>query len=261
MSVEVMGLILLGLFGLIVGSFLNVVILRHNTGKSLGGRSMCMSCSKELSVKELIPVVSYILQAGKCLKCKSKISKQYIVVEIATSILFVLSGISFLYGDNINYISFLLILTAMSLLVILAAYDFKHMILPDIYVYLFVSVAVLHAWVTYLNAFQFGWQLMGGIISALPAYALWFFSRGSAMGFGDVKLSLGMGIFLGVYLGISAIWYAFVLGAIYGIFLMAFGKAEYKSRIAFGPFLVLGFLITFFTQVGFIEIVNMILFL
>lgn len=80
-------IIFTGLFGLIVGSFLNVVILRMNTGKTLGGRSMCLSCNKKLEWYELIPLVSFIIQRGRCTKCHSKISWQYPIVEAITAVL------------------------------------------------------------------------------------------------------------------------------------------------------------------------------
>lgn len=260
MSIESVIIIVFGVFGAVIGSFLNVVILRHNTGRSLLGRSGCMICNAQLSGTELVPIISYVCQLGRCNVCKSKISKQYIYVEISTAILFALVGwFALMYG--LSYSVIILLLIAMALIVILATYDFRHKILPDIYTYAFIVTASLSVFVMQPTAYQFGWQLIGGLITALPIFALWFFSKGRAMGFGDVKLSIGIGIFLGVYLGITAIWYAFIIGALYGIGLMVLGKAGAKSEIAFGPFLILGFLITFFTQVGFLEILNTVLLL
>ncbi len=265
MTIEFMGLFLmlttLFVFGAIIGSFLNVVILRHNTGKSLAGRSGCMVCSAQLSGTELVPIISYVCQMGKCTTCKSAISKQYILVELATATLFALTGWFAFVAHDLSYFVTGLLLIAMAIIVILTTYDFKHTILPDKYTYSFAIIAALAVFIMQPDIYQFGWQLVGGLTTALPIFALWFFSRGRAMGFGDVKLSVGIGIFLGVYLGISAVWYAFIIGALYGVTLMALRKAGAKSEVAFGPFLILGFLIVFFTQVGFMEVVNSIMFI
>ncbi len=255
MGIEFMVLFLLFIFGAIVGSFLNVVILRHNTGKSLAGRSGCMVCQAQLSGTELVPIISYVCQMGKCTSCKSKISRQYILVELATATLFSLVG-WFAFVHSLGYFVTALLLLAMAILVILTTYDFKHTILPDKYTYSFAVIAALAVFIMQPTAYQFGWQLIGGITTALPIFALWYFSRGRAMGFGDVKLSVGIGIFLGVYLGITAVWYGFIIGALYGVILMLLGRAGAKSEVAFGPFLILGFLIAFFTQVGFMEVVG-----
>ncbi len=254
-SIGLFLLLLLFVFGAIVGSFLNVVILRHNTGKSLSGRSGCAVCGDGLGVMELIPVISYIVQGGKCKKCKSRISKQYVLVEFATGTLFALVG-TFSYAHQLTYLVTILMFLAMSILVILATYDIKHTILPDKYVYSFITLSIIIVFLMQPNMYILGWQLIGGITTALPIFALWFFSRGRAMGFGDVKLSVGLGIFLGIYMGISAIWYAFMLGAVYGSVLLFLKRAHGKSEIAFGPFLIFGFLIALFTNVGFIEFVN-----
>ncbi len=253
-------LLMMFIFGAIIGSFLNVLILRHNTGKSLSGRSGCLVCGEGLGILELIPIFSYLYQGGKCTKCKSKISKQYILVEFATAILFTLVA-WFSYSYQLTFFITILLLLAMSIVVILATYDFKHTILPDKYVYTFILISIITVYLMEPNMYILGWQLIGGLTTALPIFTLWFFSRGKAMGFGDVKLAVGIGIFLGIYLGLSAVWYAFMLGAIYGLVLMSFKKVGFKSEVAFGPFLILGFLITLFTQVGFMEFVNGIMFI
>ncbi len=265
-SVGLFLMVLLFIFGAIIGSFLNVVILRHNTGKSLAGRSGCSVCTEPLKVLELIPIFSFVFQRGKCTKCKSSVSWQYLLVELMTAILFVLVGIFVyvnfgLFNILLSTIALIVLLLSIAVLVILTTYDFRHTILPDKYTYSLIVLGSIFAFITSATLVDFGWQLLGGITTALPIFALWFFSRGRAMGFGDVKLSIGIGIFLGVYMGISAIWYAFMIGAVYGLVLVALRKAGAKSEVAFGPFLILGFLITLFTQVGFMELVNGIMFI
>jgi leader peptidase (prepilin peptidase)/N-methyltransferase len=260
-----MGLFLF-IFGAIIGSFLNVVILRHNTGKSLAGRSGCMVCGASLRPIELVPMLSFVFQQGRCTQCKSGISWQYLLVELSTAVLFVLAGIytyvHFGLTDLLlSSIILAVLLIAMSILVILTVYDYKHTILPDRYTYGFIILATLFSAMMSTSEVDFGWSLFGGLTTALPIFSLWFFSGGRAMGFGDVKLSVGIGIFLGVYLGISAVWYAFVIGALFGIVLLALRKAGPKSEVAFGPFLILGFLTALFTQVGFLEVVTNIMML
>src|ERR1035437_5647474 len=122
-------------FGLIIGSFLNVVILRLNTQKSLGGRSACMSCMNKLSWYELIPVFSYLGLRGRCRNCKTKISIQYPLVELATGLIF---GLLFLKFQDVFFLdtfsfSFTYAYYAFmfSLLVVVATYDLKHKIIPD----------------------------------------------------------------------------------------------------------------------------------
>src|SRR3989344_7311171 len=113
--------------GLIIGSFLNVVIYRLHTGKSLGGRSTCMSCSTTLSWYELIPVFSFLGLKGRCKNCSTKISIQYPLVELATGLIFASLFLK-LQTFGVSYVYYALMF---SLLVVIAVYDLKHKIIPD----------------------------------------------------------------------------------------------------------------------------------
>ncbi|MEW5908142.1 MAG: prepilin peptidase [Patescibacteria group bacterium] len=242
-------------FGAIVGSFLNVVILRYNTNEPiLKGKSRCFSCNKNLKWYELIPIVSFIIQGGKCRECKSKISWQYPIVEI-------LSGIVFLSVFSINYqilnnlslyfiLSTLYYLAIFSLLIVIAVYDLRHQIIPDFFVYSFDVLAFFAPLVTSykLQVTSF----LAGILFFSFFGLLWLASRGRWMGFGDAKLVLGMGWLLGFYKGLWALLFAFWIGAIVGIFLVLFSKKRYNlnSAIPFGPFLVLGTLISFLVKIS-----------
>ncbi len=130
-------------FGTIIGSFLNVVVLRYGT-KTLGGRSHCFSCGKTLRWYELVPVFSFVLQKGRCRKCKAHISWQYPFVELTTGLVFTLIA----YKESSFFLSsylsspflpstfyFLLTLSLWSLLIALSVYDLKHKIIPDALVY------------------------------------------------------------------------------------------------------------------------------
>jgi leader peptidase (prepilin peptidase)/N-methyltransferase len=267
MTTEIIFYILIFIFGTIVGSFLNVLVLRYNTGVSaMKGRSFCFSCGKKLGPAELIPVLSFILQGGKCTGCQSKISWQYPVVETLTGLLFVgvfmrYSGLIGLYFDT-WYLLIGLIVAAV--LLSITIYDIKHKIIPDGLVITFGILALLKIVIDFF--FMAGtpteikthvfWFLLAGPILALPLFLIWLISRGRWMGLGDPKLVLGIGWFLGPVMGLSAIILAFWSGAIYGLVLMGLSKFKWhglkidgKTEVPFAPFLILGFLLVFFFSI------------
>lgn len=232
------------ILGAIVGSFLNVVIYRYHTGRTVvGGRSECMSCAKTLHWFELVPIFSFLLQGGRCRGCFSRISWQYPLVEILTGALFALLAWRFGLSPLL-----LLYFFIASLLVIIAVYDLRHKIIPTAPVWLFVAASLLAQLITaplLLTA------VLTGIGLAAFFAALWFFSRGRWMGFGDTKLALGMGILLGFPAGVSAIVVSFWLGAGVGLMLVFIsglsrrGKSvTIKSEIPFAPFMIIGLLLT-----------------
>jgi leader peptidase (prepilin peptidase)/N-methyltransferase len=246
------------LFGLIIGSFLNVVIYRYNTGFSLGGRSQCFSCGKALQWYELVPVFSYLYQRGKCAGCGSKISWQYPLVELVTGLLFL--GI---WQLDISPFLLPLYLIVWSLLVVIAAYDLRHKIIPDGLVFGFAGVSfvalILEALLPNFRHLEL-MLVANGILAALVLagffWFLWFISKGKWMGFGDAKLSLGVGLLLGLKLGISAIAFAFWIGAIAGVLLILFSKllpgrvfVTMRSEIPFAPFIIIGTALVFFFQI------------
>ncbi len=254
------------ILGTIIGSFLNVVILRHNSGRTVGGRSMCFSCGKTLHWHELVPVFSYLFQRGKCTKCKSKISPQYPIVEFLTGVIFALLAwkLSFLLMlSPLTYITKTLFYGyLLSLLVVIAVYDLKHGIIPDQFSYLFSIMSFL------LLFFETGnimmahvptlLQVLAGPIIASPFLFLWWVSKGKWMGFGDVKLALGMGFLLGVAQGITALLIAFWLGALVSIFLLLLKRYRFtmKSEIPFGPFLVCATCVTFIFSLNWIAFLS-----
>ncbi len=260
------------LFGIIIGSFLNVLILRHGTGRSaVSDRSACFSCGSTLRWYELIPLVSFLVQRGRCRSCKAPISFQYPVVELATGILFVL-GTRHIMSDMVqNATTFgqasvlaLLLFVIMSLLIMMTVYDMRHTIIPDAWVYPFAGSAFLYAALT--QYFSFGtlsvWSvedMCAGIILAIPFTAIWFFSKGRAMGLADAKLALGIGSLLGLSGGLAALMIAFWIGAIVGVLLIVMHRYRalfrvskrftIKSEIPFGPFLALGTVLVYFLNI------------
>lgn len=251
-------------FGAIIGSFLNVVILRINTGRGVGGRSACMSCGKNLSWHELIPVISYVIQGRKCRGCKSTISAQYASVEISTAILFTLifwSHATTLVSGIIPVSLFLLIpleLIIASLLVVIFVYDTRHKIIPDLLVYTFDACALVTVFIGGTHTFHSPhmWTLLAGPILALPFAFLWVISKGRWIGLGDAKLTIGIGWFLGLQAGINALVLAVWIGAIYGILYMLIKHGTFKARveIPFGPFIILGAFIVLICSINIIDL-------
>lgn len=245
-------------FGLIIGSFLNVVILRYNTQKSFGGRSACMSCRSPLSWYELIPVVSFLLLRGKCHNCKTKISIQYPLVEFTTGLIFAFLFLKFkdiFFIDTFLFsVTYAYYATAFSLLVVIASYDLRHKIIPDMLAIFFGSLAFIGLFFFNSNSFlsvfyphvpNFG-EFISGPFIAMPFATVWFLSRGAWMGFGDAKLALGLGWLLGFSKALSALVFSFWSGAIIGLLLLFLSKKHgMKSEIPFAPFLVLGTLLAF----------------
>ena len=211
-----------GLFGLAVGSFLNVLIDRLPKGLDvIAGRSHCDYCKKNLRWFELIPILSFVFQRGTCRRCHKKLSWQYPLVEIATGVGFVLLAPSYWYW-----------LIFSSLLVIFVA-DLKYQIIPDSMVVMGVIGVIGAIGVTGENI------LAGAGVSAF-FLLLWLVTRGKGMGFGDVKLAFFMGLLLGFPNIIIASYLAFLTGAASGVILIILRKKKLKEKIAFGPFLVAG---------------------
>ncbi len=251
---DILIIIFFGILGAIIGSFLNVVILRYNTGKGIGGRSGCFTCGKDLRWYELVPVVSYLIQRGRCIGCKSGISKQYPLVEIGTAVLFALISYRILlplddFYPVIQVLNLFVTLVSASVLVIIFVYDYRHKIIPDMLSFLFALLSLMRLTLYYretLFQFPFVMDLLAGPLVALPFVLIWYFSKGKWMGLGDGKLALGIGWFLALCL-------AFWIGAVVGVALIAIQKylsrkrrLTFKSEIPFAPFMILGLLIVYF---------------
>lgn len=262
--------ILYFVFGIIIGSFLNVIILRYNTGQMLLGRSVCFSCGKELLWYELIPIISFIFQLGRCRNCKSKISWQYPAMEVFTGIIFLSIFLKFsnLLLTSPKYLILLSVyfMVALSILIIIFVYDIRHKIIPDNLVYTFATLSLGSIFFN-ISTFQLSiptiLQIFSGPILFVPFFLLWFLSKGKWMGLGDGKLVFGIGWFLGLYAGINSLFISFWSSALVGLFIVlisalySHGKGiTIKSEIPFGPFLILGLFAVFFFE---IDILNFIL--
>lgn len=250
------------LFGSVIGSFLNVVILRYRSGRGLGGRSLCFSCGTELSWFELIPLASFITQQGKCVTCRAKISWQYPLVEALTGLVsvflflrfeYLLFSVPLLFAILFLYYGFMA-----SLLIVMSVYDLKHRVLPDGLTFTFAIAAFVGMFFISGDALILHmpsvWRLVAGIVLSAPFALMWLVSRGRWMGLGDAKLMVGMGWLLGLSAGAAALLISFWMGAIVGILLVvatAFkkGRAGFKTAVPFGPFLAFGTLVVILFKV------------
>jgi leader peptidase (prepilin peptidase) / N-methyltransferase len=261
------------LLGAIVGSFLNVVIYRLHTGRSLGGRSHCMSCGETLLWYELLPVVSYLSLRGRCNLCSSWIPIRYLIVEVLTALLFVLSW--HVFGREPILLTLTLIL--MALLVVILVYDIRHTIIPNEFTLAVSTVALgvlsYEYWLTRDGSLVL-MHLATGVAAAGFFFMLWFISKGRWIGFGDVKLVFPLGVILGGSAGFSMIVFSFWIGAGIALMLLAFehfaGKGTtrlhffgtpltMKSEIPFAPFLIAGFLLTYLFHADTFSIISFFL--
>ena len=229
------------LFGIVIGSFLNVVIFRVPKGEDLASRrSHCMSCGYQLRWFDLIPLFSWIILRGHCRKCHEKISVQYPIVEALNGALYVV--ILLLCG--INVVSVIYCLCASALLA-LSVIDFRTYIIPIGFNIFILSLGVIRVVCGLLNlddSFGSIWLYIIGMFAvSVPLGILWFISKGRAIGGGDVKLMGAAGLLLGWKLIILA----FVLGCIIGSFIhIARMKISKAGRVlAMGPYLAAGILI------------------
>ncbi len=294
-------LYLVFVFGLIFGSFLNVVIYRLNPALKLKGgvfgRSMCPNCKTTLAWYDLIPVFSFLWLKGRCRYCNEKISWQYPIVEILSGLIWVGifykiysraslleqayagQGLQFLNLNLLNFFYYILILSA---LLVIAIYDFKWKIIPNKIVYPAIAAALIFNLfdifkylnleilkslnleiLKSLNFTPFILSLFVASIAFLFFFLIYFFSKGRAMGLGDAKLALLIGLFLSPLSAVLAFTLAFILGAVFGIILIGLGqifphykKWGMKSQIAFGPFLALGAFLAFFFSGFIIKFIN-----
>lgn len=244
------------LFGLCIGSFLNVLIYRLPLELSLKGRSFCPKCKKKISWHDNVPLLSFILLKGKCRRCHSPISLQYPLIELLTGILFV-ACLFLLANSNdelriMNYGIYdlrfwtILIYTLWIISIFLTIFiiDLKHQIIPDQLLYASLPVVLVFLFVIHNSLFIN--HLISAVVACLFFYFLYKITKGKGMGFGDVKLSFLIGLILGFPKVMVAFYLAFLTGALAGVILILLGKKRFKEAIAFGPFLSLGTLISLF---------------
>lgn len=261
-------------FGSIIGSFLNVVLYRLHTGKSLNGRSHCMTCGTTLSWYELFPIFSYVSLGGKCRTCAARIPSRYLVVELCTG----LSYMALWHLFSENFILLALYFTLISIFMLIVVYDLRHTIIPDELTLMVGGVTFILMGYEYLlnhDLMLIISRMGAGFGAAFFFWGLWYMSKGRWIGFGDAKLALPLGMLVGLGNVFSMVVFSFWIGA--GVSLLLLGVQKLlkrgktslrflstpitmKSEVPFAPFLILGFIVVHFLHADIFDITYTFLF-
>jgi prepilin signal peptidase PulO-like enzyme (type II secretory pathway) len=257
---ELMIVVILGLFGLVFGSFVNALVWRLHEQEILRekkktptkaqlekfsmmhGRSMCSNCHHELAAKDLVPVLSWLYLRGKCRYCHKPIQDPPLI-EVATGALFALSYAAWplpLHGvglfELIVWLAFVVMFVALTL------YDLKWFLLPDKIVYPLILLAALEVIVVAVANKDAGGLLnaaLGGIIISGIFYALFQLSGGAWIGGGDVKLAVVLGLLAATPLkALLVMFLSSVIGTICSIPILLKGKKGLQAKVPYGPFLL-----------------------
>lgn len=243
--------------GLIIGSFLNVLVCRLHVAENLFfDRSRCPHCKKVIAWYDNIPLISFIILKFKCRNCQKKISWQYPLVEISTGILFAaIGGIYFSIFDALSWVITLYLLGVAGFFMAIFVYDFLYMEIPEVLIWPAVAWSLafnllIDSWQRNFPAELLSIHTYSGILAALLSFVFFFLlsagSREKWMGIGDSYLAIFLGLVLGWPQILMALFLSFFIGSIYGIMLILLGKKKMKSQVPFAPFMILGAIITLF---------------
>lgn len=232
--------LLLILLGLAIGSFVSVITYRIPKGEDfILGRSYCDSCKKELRWSDNIPLLSFLLYQGKSRCCHKKISPRYPLIELSTVAgfvgLYLAFGFSFL--DSAYYI---LVVLTLSIFVI----DVENQVIPDELTFILIILGLILSKSLIVYLFP-------AFLLPLPLLLLYLITKGKGIGLGDVKLAIPIGLFLGVEKGLISLLLAFIIGGFVSAILLLLRFANLKSKIAFGPFMLVSFWIVLIFGINF----------
>jgi len=219
------------IYGIVIGSFLNVCILRIPDGKSVvTERSHCVSCGYQLSWYDMVPVFSYLFLCGKCRQCKKHISIQYPIIEAANGVLWLISFAA--YGISWNFVLVSLLFSA---LLVLSVIDFRTYEIPFC---INVFIGVLGVVRLIIDIKNYPLYLIGMVCVSGLLWLILVISKGAAMGGGDVKLMAAAGLFLGYKLVIVALMFGCFYGSVIHIIRMKL--SDEGHQLAMGPYLSMG---------------------
>lgn len=239
--------IIVFIFGLFIGSFLNVVVYRlHRQESFIKGFSKCLFCGHRLYTKDLVPLFSFLWLKGRCRYCKQRFSQQYFLVELVTALSFFLFYLRYL-PDGLLLASNLAIwqlwfgFTMIAFLVIIFVYDFKYYLILDSV----VLPAIILAFIFNLSLGAHFLNLLLAAVLASGFFLLQFVvSKGTWIGGGDIRLGFLMGAILGWPQVLTALFLAYIMGSIFSIGLLLGKKKHMSDKVPFGTFLSLATFIT-----------------
>ncbi|ETT82463.1 prepilin peptidase [Viridibacillus sp. FSL R5-0477] len=227
------------IFGLVFGSFFNVVGLRVPKGESIvSPPSHCTNCQRRLTTRDLVPVLSFLFLKGKCRKCETKIHWVYPLTEFVTAFLFTLAYLEL--GLNPELIIALLFI---SLLIIITVSDIAYMLIPNKILLVFGVLLVVGRFFIQSNPW---WDSIVGAFGGFLILLLVAILSKGGIGGGDIKLFFIIGLVLGIYSTLLALFLASVIGLIVGVVLLNYRKQGRKTPIPFGPSIALASIITYF---------------
>jgi leader peptidase (prepilin peptidase) / N-methyltransferase len=230
---------LLFMYGTVLGSFYNVVALRVPEGKSIvAPRSSCPKCGHQLTAWELVPILSYFLQRGKCRQCKARISPVYPFFELLTGVLFAIAPLIIGWSGEL-----VIALTLISMLVIITVSDLVYMIIPDKVLVFFAGVFLIER--IFIPLIPWWDSLAGAAVGFFLLLLIAVVTKGG-MGGGDIKLFAVVGFVLGVKMLLLSFFLSTLFGAFFGVIGLLLGVIKRKQTIPFGPFIALGTLVAFF---------------
>lgn len=222
--------------GLVLGSTINVIVSRFGKLQTfLTGRSVCDHCGRRLAAWQLIPLLGFALQKGRCRFCSKAIPWRYTVVELVTGFV----AVALYQGLTLGYILSLLFFGT---LLIISLIDIDTLTIPD--ALLVVGLALGAATIAVSGA-ELGGALTGAAFGAGIPAAFVLPTRGKVMGIGDIKLGGVIGFFLGFPLVGLAFWVAFVVGGAWSLLVIAAGRKRLGDQVAFAPLLALGTLVAY----------------
>ncbi|WP_461180688.1 prepilin peptidase [Virgibacillus kimchii] len=232
-------IVLFFIFGLLFGSFFNVVGWRLPQHVPFANdRSRCPHCAHTLSWYENIPVVSFLVQSGRCRHCHGRISFLYPSVELLTGILFALSF--YLIGWQMELVTSLLLV---SMLMIILVSDLKYMVIPNKVLLFFLPLLIIMRIIVPLETWYS--SIAGALTGFFLLTLIILVSRGG-MGAGDMKLFVLLGLLLGMDKLLLAFFLSCLLGAVIGVLLIIVKRVQRKQPVPFGPFIAIASLISYF---------------